>query len=51
MGNHRPLLELRVPLNESDEVTLDYDGRRLRAREGEPLSAALLRAGKNVLAV
>ncbi|MCA9662608.1 MAG: (2Fe-2S)-binding protein, partial [Myxococcales bacterium] len=45
MGNHRPLLELRVPLNESDEVTLDYDGRRLRAREGEPLSAALLRAG------
>ncbi|MEZ4382029.1 MAG: 2Fe-2S iron-sulfur cluster-binding protein [Nannocystaceae bacterium] len=45
MGIDRPLLELRVPLNESDAVTLDYDGRRLRAREGEPLSAALLRAG------
>ncbi len=45
MRKVRPLLELRAPIADSDAVTIEYGGHGLRARAGEPLSAALLRAG------
>lgn len=40
-----PLFDLRTPLAQDDAVTIEYEGRALQARIGEPLSAALLRAG------
>ncbi len=40
-----PLFDLRTPLEHNDAVTIEYEGRALQARVGEPLSAALFRAG------
>ena len=45
MRKVRPLLELRAPVADGDAVTIEYGGQEIPARLGEPLSAALLRAG------
>ncbi|MCB9701394.1 MAG: (2Fe-2S)-binding protein [Myxococcales bacterium] len=45
MSKPRPLLELASPLPADEAVTLEFDGAPIPARAGEPVSAALLRAG------